>query len=135
MLIAGAALLTLSNLWMMQRADLSDGYWTTLFPGLVGMGLAMGMLFAPLNAAALIEIDRVDYAVGSATFSTGRYLAGAIGIASVVAVIGDGQDSNPIRPFERAYLLFVALGVISFTVLALAWPKREQWRDQRRTTA
>jgi EmrB/QacA subfamily drug resistance transporter len=124
MLLIGGCLLVAGQIWLMTHASAVPNYWTGQFPGLVLIGSGMGMLFAPLNAAALLEIDRTEYATGSATFSTGRYLAGAMGIAAVIAVFGDGIDADNMDPLRQAYALLTALAAIGLVILAIWWPRR-----------
>ncbi len=123
-LISGAVSLVVANLWFLTHTEVEPNYWGAMFPGLVFMGFGMGLLFAPLNAAALMDLSRADFAAGNATFSTGRFLSGAIGIAAVVAMLGEATAADPTRPFERAYLLLLVMAVLALAVIVVAWPKR-----------
>ena len=79
---------------------------------------AMGLLFAPLNGAALVDIDPSKVGQANGMFSTGRFLSGGLGVAATVAVLGSkgGRLSNtadPLRAFDRAYP-------------AVSWPRRDR---------
>jgi EmrB/QacA subfamily drug resistance transporter len=123
-LLIGSVTIVAANAWFLFRTQVEPDYWGVMFPGLVLMGMGMGLTFAPLNAAALVDLDRADFPAGNATFSTGRFLSAAIGIAAVVAMLGEGDDAHPTAPFERAYLLLLVIAVVAFVILATMWPKR-----------
>ncbi len=123
-LVVGTALVILANLWFAVTITETPNYWSGMFPGLVVFGFGMGMTFAPLNGAALVGVPAKDIGRANATFNTGRFLSGAIGIAAVVAALGDGNTGHPNAPFDRAYLLLAILSAVATLLLAVAWPRR-----------
>ena len=96
-----------------------------MFPGLILTGIGMGLLFSFLNAAALVDLDPADFPTGNATFSTGRFLSGAIGVAAVVATMS-GAGDDPVAPFRRAYGFLFAMGIVAFIAIVVLWPRRSQ---------
>ena len=103
-------------------------YWRAMFPGLLLYGVAMGMLFAPLNGAALVDIPPAQVGQANATFATGRFLSGGLGIAATVAVLGSSggkisETADPMAVFTRAYVLLGALGLASLIMIAISWPR------------
>ena len=123
-LVLGSVLLVVANLWFVLTLGVRPDYWGGMFPGLVLFGLGMGFTFAPLNGAALVDVPSSSIGRANATFNTGRFLSGAIGIAAVVAALGDGDKAHPNAPFDRAYLLLALLSLVAAAVLAIAWPRR-----------
>jgi hypothetical protein len=93
------------------------------------MGIGMGCTFAPLNAAALVDLPRADFPAGNATFNTGRFLSGAIGIALVVAMLGEPTPDDPTGPFLRAYGLLTAISVLALVAIVVLWPRRAAQED------
>ena len=124
LLSTGAVALVLATGWFMFMIQETPHYWTHMFPGLVLTGIGMGLLFSFLNAAALVDLEREDFPAGNATFSTGRFLSGAIGIAAVVAMISSGGDS-PVDPFRKAYGFLFGISIIAFLAIVLLWPRQE----------
>jgi EmrB/QacA subfamily drug resistance transporter len=123
LLVTGAVALVSSTAWFTFRTEAEADYWGHMFPGLILMGLGMGLLFSFLNAAALVDLRREDFPVGNATFSTGRFLSGAIGVAAVVAALGaDGDD--PVAPFRRAYGFLFGMAIVAFIAIVVLWPRR-----------
>jgi MFS family permease len=125
MLSIGAALLIAANAWFLTQADPEPSYWQSMFPGLMLFGVGMGFVFAPLNAAALVDVPGPKFSQANAAFNTVRSLAGALGIAAVVAALGNGGDVDVMVPFERAYGLLVAFSVVALVILLALWPRRD----------
>lgn len=123
-LASGAVLLVVANAWFVARLDASADDWGAMLPGLVLFGVGMGLTFAPLNGAALVGIPAERLGQANAAFNTGRFLSGAVGIAAVVAALGDGAGDDVMAPYDRAFGLLVVLSVVAAGLLALAWPRK-----------
>jgi len=123
LLSSGAVALVAATLWFMLRTEEQADYWGHLFPGLILTGIGMGLLFSFLNAAALSDLEPHDFPTGNATFSTGRFLSGAIGIAAVVAMMSSGGD-HPVDPFRRAYGFLFAMSIVAFVAIVVLWPRK-----------
>ena len=109
--------------WFMIFTDETPHYWGRMFPGLILTGIGMGLLFSFLNAAALADLDRNDYPGGNATFNTGRFLSGAIGVAGVVATLS-GDAADPVAPFRRAYGFLFGMSIVAFVAIVVLWPRQ-----------
>lgn len=121
-LLSGMALLLVANLWFVWRIDNEPDFLGAMLPGLVLYGVAMGLTFAPINAAALDGVPPETYGQANAAFNTGRFLAGAIGIAAVVAALGD-TSTDPLSGYDRAFLLLAMTSAAGFVLLAATWPR------------
>ena len=111
-LMVGCALIVLGNLWFMLFFGGEANYLMRMLPGLLLYGTGMGLAFAPLNGAALADVPQHAYGRANATFNTGRSLAGAIGIAAMIAVLGDRRGDDAIDAVQLAF------GVLGAAVLA-----------------
>jgi EmrB/QacA subfamily drug resistance transporter len=125
-LLAGTTALVAGNVWFVAMVGEDPAYWRSMLPGLVLFGTGFGLTFAPLNGAALADVGRQRYGQANAAFNTVRNLSGALGIAAVVAVLGDGDPLDPIAPFHRAFTLLAGLSLVGLVVVALLWPRRER---------
>lgn len=123
LLVTGAIALVAATAWFAFRTELESDYWGHMFPGLILTGIGMGLLFSFLNAAALVDLRREDFPTGNATFSTGRFLSGAIGVAGVVAALSAGGD-DPVAPFRRAYGFLFGMAIVAFFAIVVLWPRR-----------
>jgi hypothetical protein len=113
--LAGSALMLLA---------LTDApnYWRDFMPGALLFSLGFGVVFAPLTVAALHDVDRADMAQASAVFSSIRQLGGGLGVAVVVAVMGNAArlSLSSLRAAYFAVAVMSALGALIITT----YPKR-----------
>lgn len=126
LLLVGTSALLGANVWFLFRLGAEPDYWTGLLPGLALYGVGFALTLAPLNWAALSQVGQHRYGQANAAFNTIRNLAGALGIAVVVAVLGDGDAERPIGPFDRAFAVLAGFAVLSLIVLVVAWPADER---------
>ena len=84
-------------------------------------GIGMGLTFAPVNAAALLEVPPSEYGQANAGFSTVRFLASALGIAAVIAAIGEGDDA--FAGYDRAFAVLAVVSAAAVVLVATAWPR------------
>ncbi|WP_082099372.1 MFS transporter [Demequina maris] len=128
MLIAAAALAFLTQI------DVDSTYWLHVFPGLVLLGLGMGMTFMPSMATATGGVRGTDAGVVSATLNTTQQVGGSIGIALLNTVaatvtanwIVDNGASTPaqmaeatVQGFSTAMWISVGAVLLAFVSAAL----------------
>ncbi|WP_326999803.1 hypothetical protein OHA72_32300 [Dactylosporangium sp. NBC_01737] len=65
----------------MTRLDLDSSYVTGVLPGLLVIGLGMGLIFAPTQNAATTGVAHTDAGVASAMINTTQQIGGSIGTA------------------------------------------------------
>lgn len=74
----------------------ADVAYLTLLPGFVLAGIGMGLVFAPISTAVLINMAPADHAKATGTNSTLREIGVALGIAVLTAVfVGAGGELTP----------------------------------------
>jgi MFS family permease len=70
--------------------------YATMLPGFILAGIGMGLVFAPLSTAVLVNMAQDDHAKASGTNSTLREIGVALGIAVLTAVFtGAGGQLTP----------------------------------------
>jgi len=74
LIVAGA-------LTFLTQITVGSSYWLHVFPGLVALGLGMGMTFMPSMATATGGVRGTDAGVVSATLNTTQQVGGSVGIA------------------------------------------------------
>ncbi len=121
LLIPGSLFLLAANLWYLIALGPEPDYLGTMLPGLVLYGIGMGLTFAPVNAAALLEVPPSEYGQANAGFSTVRFLASALGIAAVIAAIGEGDDA--FAGYDRAFAVLAVVSAAAVVLVATAWPR------------
>ncbi|WP_026909596.1 MFS transporter [Patulibacter minatonensis] len=80
-LIAGGMALAAIAMAIFAQLETSSGYATGVLPGLIVMGLGMGLVFSAAMATATLGIEPRDAGVGSAMVNTTQQVGGSIGTA------------------------------------------------------
>ena len=75
MVLSAAAMVMFTGL------GVDSGYVAEILPGLLVMGLGLGLVFAPAMSTATLGVDRADAGVASALVNTGQQIGGSIGTA------------------------------------------------------
>lgn len=99
-----------------------DSSYLTVLPVLAGIGIGMGMLAAPVVAAAMQAVPSSRSGVASAANNTARQAAGALGIAVFGAVASSPSHQDQFVSGLHALGVVVAMawiagGVLTVTVL------------------
>lgn len=97
-------------------------YATGLMPGLIAIGLGVGMVFVPVSVTAMAGIPASHAGVASGFLMTGHEVGAALGVAilSAVAATAGGLATlhGVVAGFSRGFL---AAGVIALLVAAVAF--------------
>ncbi|MDG2111211.1 MAG: MFS transporter, partial [Actinomycetota bacterium] len=99
-------------------------FWSWYVVGLLLFGLGAGMVGIVVTNAALAGLPDQDLATANAVFQTIRRLVGAVGVALVVALLGD-RSTESVEAFRKAWLLIG--GGYLFSVVAIL-PYRDAGR-------
>ena len=109
-------------LWMVWRFGPEPHYVTVFLPATILFSLGFGFTFSPLNGAALRGVDPAAFGEVNATFNTVRNLGGGLGVAIVVALLGNAQPI-PFERFDHTFYAMAFLGVVPVVVIGLFYPK------------
>jgi EmrB/QacA subfamily drug resistance transporter len=66
---------------MFTGVSVDSTYVADILPGLLVMGLGLGLLFAPAMSTATLGVDHADAGVASALVNTGQQIGGSVGTA------------------------------------------------------
>jgi EmrB/QacA subfamily drug resistance transporter len=80
-LVPVGALIAAGGMLFLTRLDLTSTYAADVLPGLLIIGLGMGLIFAPTQNAATSGVDPGDAGVASAMINTVQQIGGSIGTA------------------------------------------------------
>jgi MFS family permease len=93
-----------------------------LFSEIAAVGIA---LFIPVNAAAAVsELPPQRLSVGGAVNNTSRQIGAVLGIALLVAVIGNGSDPATLIDGHRNGWLLIALSAVTASLIGTRQPAR-----------
>ena len=113
-LLLGATLYSVGTILLMIRVGTTPDRWKFV-PSMFIMGVGIGCTFPVLGAASVSELPPLSYATGSAINTTARQVGGVIGVATLVAVIGDGAPV--LSDFHHGWVL-VLLAIVTSTLFS-----------------
>jgi len=116
--VAGASVL-------LSRASADAGYAADLLPGLLLLGVGVGMVFVPVSVTALAGIPEQHAGLASGFLMTGHEVGAALGVAVLSAIAAsagsllsaEGIADGFSRGFSGAALLAVGVGVIAVVTM------------------
>src|SRR6476660_727681 len=123
----GATLFAAGAAWCALFAGLKADYFADMFPGLVIVGVGVGLTLPTMMARATSELPPETFATGSAVVNMLRQVGLAIGVAVLVAVLGKPSGSHALLDaFDHAWLVIgafaAATALASLAILGLRRP-------------
>lgn len=111
--------------WFALRVGSEPEYLAQWLPGTMLMGLGIGLTFPVLSAAAVSSLPPERFGVGSAVNQTARQVGGAIGVAILVAILGDADESAAaLVRFEHMWAYAACMAALSGLVATQLRPQR-----------
>jgi MFS family permease len=110
---AGCLLFVLGACWWLWRVDASANWAGAMLPGLMIGGAGVGMVLPSLASAAAASLPPGRFATGSAVLTMSRQIGSVLGVAILVAILGDGSAVDPVGPFEDGWLFLIASGALA----------------------
>ena len=95
----------------------TSSYWTTILPFTILFGFGSGMAWPVFTSGALLDVPQEKYGQANGMNLTMRQFGAALGVAVIVAVIGN-SGSATVDDFRTAWA--VLAGVLGFCALVLA---------------
>ncbi len=124
--VPGALSMVAAQLWFLRMS--SEPAWLVDFlPGSVLGGLAIGFAFSSLGAAGTQALAPAQFAAGSAVGATARQLGAVLGVAGLIAVLGEPAPAQALAAFDRAYVA-IALTALACAVVGLALGRHQSSR-------
>src|SRR5258707_2071968 len=102
----GASFFAIGMLWFALFAGVKPDYLVSYFPGLVFIGVGVGLALPTMMASATSELPPESFATGSAVVNMLRQVGLAVGVAILVALLGTPGGAHAVLdPFDRAWLV------------------------------
>jgi EmrB/QacA subfamily drug resistance transporter len=118
----GALLFALGGIWRLAYLGPTPHYYTQLLPALVIGGAATGLALPSISAAATIPLPPQRLATGSGMLGVSRGTGFALGVAILVAILGN--QPHTAGAFDGAWLMLTVAATASVAVLAALGPVR-----------
>ncbi|HZV98109.1 MAG TPA: MFS transporter [Methylophilaceae bacterium] len=110
-LIYGCLMFACSAIWYLNMPGLAPNYLGDWLPGQLITGMAIGMVMPALSAAAVHDLPKKDYAIGSAINQAIRQIGTVIGVAVTVALLV--HPHIQLEDFHKLYQLQIVLVIVA----------------------
>ena len=114
--LPGGLVFAAGCLWLTLALGPDPAYMRDFLPGTLLTGTGVGLSFSGWSSAAVAHLPPARFATGSAISACLRQLGAVLGIAALIAVLGDGMG---LGEFHRAYTLMAVTGATA-ALIALA---------------
>lgn len=115
---SGSALFAVGQLWFVTRTGVDPQYARDFLPGSIAVGVSIGAAFPTLGSAAAQALPAPLFGVGSAVGATARQLGAVLGVAVLVAVLGDPAPAEALAAFHASWTA-IALAAGGCAVMCL----------------
>jgi MFS family permease len=112
-LLTGSALFALAGVWFVVGVDHPPNFLGEWLPRSLLTGAAVGLVLPSLSGAAVANLPRADFALGSAVNQATRQFGSVLGVAIAIAILGESGAAGEAQAFEQAYALLVAGGILT----------------------
>jgi MFS family permease len=120
-LVAGTAV-AVAGYALFVSIPANAGYWSSVFPTLVLLGIAFTLVYGPLTIAATDGVADHEQGLASGVWNMSFQIGGALGLAGVTAL--STAHADLLTGFHRALLLPVAATAVALVVLATGVRRR-----------
>ena len=122
-LVPGALCFAAGLAWFATQVGVEPAYLSQWLPGTLLIGLGIGLSFPVLSAAAVSSLPKERFGVGSAVNQTARQVGGAIGVAILVAIVGDASSPHEaLGHFQHLWFYGATMALISGSIGSLLRP-------------
>jgi EmrB/QacA subfamily drug resistance transporter len=116
LMLVGLPIIAVAMLWL-TRLSPASGYTADLLGPLVLFGLGAGLSFLPVTVTILSGVEAADSGAASGTLQTMQQTGGALGVAVLVSILGNGGGMGTALAASSA-LVLAAIVVAATTIRA-----------------
>jgi hypothetical protein len=119
--VAGALSFAFGSAWWIWQLGPAAHYLSQFLVGSLLVGIGVGLSLPSVSSAAIAALPPERLSTGSAILNMSRQIGTALGVAILVAIVGDAHGPTSIVEFRYGYFAmgFAALGS-GLTCLALS---------------
>jgi NTE family protein len=122
-IIPGALIWASGAAFMVAHAGVRADFTGTLLPLIVVSGIGAGLTFPAVSGAAVMAVPGDRFALASALNAVSRQVGAALGVAALVAILGDAHGPGALDAFRHAWT-FAAACLLAGGVLCVRLPGR-----------
>ncbi|MFF4797252.1 DHA2 family efflux MFS transporter permease subunit [Streptomyces sp. NPDC001351] len=134
LIVFGAGLITLANLWL-SRIDPGSGYLVGVLPALLVYGCGIAFSTIPLTVLAVSGVPPEESGAASSVLNSLQQVGGSLGLAILVTVFGQGERDAPrgsdadhllTSGVERGFTAATCFAAATVVLALLVLPGRQQ---------
>jgi NTE family protein len=123
--VPGSVIVAAGMAYLAWRAGPSPDFLHDWLPGATVIGLGMGLTYPMIGAACVREVEVADLSVASASNRMTLQIGNAIGIAVVIAILGDAHGLETLDRMRVAWAVTAGLALgVGALVVAIGPPHR-----------
>jgi len=116
--IPGNLLFAAGSLTLLLNTGTEAQYWSVFFPAAVLSGAGIGLSLPAFGSAAVAELPRTRFATGIAISTCCRQIGAVLGIAVLVAVVGNPGPAEGVAAFHHAWTVVATTGLVAAVISA-----------------
>lgn len=116
--LTGIGLFAAGALWLWLALDFEPAYLTAFLPGTILVGAGGGLGVSMLTSAAARVLPPESFAAGGAVNSATRQIGAALGVATVVAIVGRPSPAEAVSAFAGGWAAIGAFALAALLVTA-----------------
>jgi MFS family permease len=120
LVLVGVVLFAAGCAWWLWRVGTSPAYAADMLPGIVLSGTGVSLTFPILAGAAVSSLPPERSATGSAVFNMSRQIGGVVGVAILVAILG--EHAPDLQQFRAGWWFMAATALAAGGAAALVEP-------------
>jgi EmrB/QacA subfamily drug resistance transporter len=132
--VPGGLLFGAGCLLFATRMHATSSYADDFLPATILTGIGVGLSFASFGSAAVAELPPLRFATGGAISNTSRQIGAALGISTLIAILGTTAGGD-LHVFHRAWGLMALTGALSGLIGLLLGRVRARDVGEAATTA
>jgi EmrB/QacA subfamily drug resistance transporter len=119
--VLGAVLFAAGSVWYITQVGVTPHYFSEYLPGMAISGAGVGLVIPTLTGAGASSLAPERFATGAAVLTMGRQIGAALGVALLVAVLGNAPSG--VQDFHGAWMLAIFGGLAAAAALWALGPR------------
>ena len=110
---AGSTLFAVAGIWWLTQVGMQPHYVSAFLPGWIVGGAGVGLVIPTLASASAASLPAARFATGSAVYGMSRQFGIALGIATLIAVLGTPSGTGVLPAFRTGWEVIMAMAFAS----------------------
>lgn len=121
---AGTLAFAAGPTWWALHIGLAHDYATAILPGLLIVGIGVGLALPTLTSAATSALPADRFATGSAVVNMSRQIGSVLGVAILIAVLGSPTVRTVVHAFHAGWWLCAGASLAATAIVLLGLRRR-----------